>query len=646
MSGIGAKALRGLLYGVREILVGGRARPLRSRLNFVGGASVVDNPADDRTDVLVLGEGYEVVTKLSGATLAIHSVNLLSDNEDETPAFVLPNPATWAGQKIVAKRLGQTAASVTVTVAGGGLIDGGAEFVIVGTSVATEFWSSGTNVYVGPTTTYEPVPESESETPPPFSGRSYTFNPDNTAALTLVGAAIQAAADAGGGILSLTAPTTAKRPVRSNAPGDALNGRAIAKGSRAVATELSSASGSPTGDASCTVIAVVRLRDATTTTNDFDPIVMLGGGGANVGITRYGYDDGIDDGAVYLASGRGGNQFPYSTAWGGEPDGRDQRRIATTEWAIIGIRYNAATSRRELWINGEIHSSYLVADMTLTAAFGLWSIGGTTIDSDIAYAVFSSAVVPDSEMHGMHRWLAARFNLWLPARVTVLGDSLSQAQRPTPYALLAGGWVGQAQLEGRLSNAKMAIDYKNTAISGYKPADYTATNISLPGGGTITRLDLAAWRYNGMRRAGPRLGGNVAVVWLASNGPSTGETGANEWSKMRTILSTLRAAGFRTICATSIWRTDQNAEHVALDALIRIGSASWDLLLDLDQVVEFQSATASYTEDDGSGPAIDSVHLRRGVPDGQGIRTRSDGNGYGLIGWLFIEKIHEALELT
>lgn len=134
------------LLPVRRILIDGVEQEFRRDLNFVG-AQIEDDP---QALALRLKFGLRVAGFASGATLQADYLCLLEDNEDLTPSFVLPAPATWSGQRIVVKRLDQAAASVELSVAGGANIDGAATYTLVGTDVAAEFWSDGISVYVGP----------------------------------------------------------------------------------------------------------------------------------------------------------------------------------------------------------------------------------------------------------------------------------------------------------------------------------------------------------------------------------------------------------------------------------------------------------------------------------------------------------------
>ncbi len=149
MTGVSPAALKSLLYGIRDIWVGGVKQSLRPAINFTTGVSCTDNPARNRLDISVIGQGLEFVTKFSGATLDADKLNDLSDNESPTPSFVLPAPASWTGRRIVAKRLNQAASEVTLTAAGGALIDGAASYTLAGSSIAVEFYSDGTRVLVG-----------------------------------------------------------------------------------------------------------------------------------------------------------------------------------------------------------------------------------------------------------------------------------------------------------------------------------------------------------------------------------------------------------------------------------------------------------------------------------------------------------------
>jgi hypothetical protein len=131
---------------VRKILIDGVEQPYRRDINLVG-AQVEDDAENLAVKVKF---GVRVASFNSGDTLRADYLCLLDDNEDPTPSFVLPAPNTWQGQRILAKRLDQPAGSATITVEGGALIDGAASHVLVGSDVAAEFWSDGTQVLVGP----------------------------------------------------------------------------------------------------------------------------------------------------------------------------------------------------------------------------------------------------------------------------------------------------------------------------------------------------------------------------------------------------------------------------------------------------------------------------------------------------------------
>ena len=56
MSGVNPAALKSLLYGIRDVFVGGTRQPLRPAINLIG-VSCVDNAGQNRLDITVSGGG-------------------------------------------------------------------------------------------------------------------------------------------------------------------------------------------------------------------------------------------------------------------------------------------------------------------------------------------------------------------------------------------------------------------------------------------------------------------------------------------------------------------------------------------------------------------------------------------------------------
>ena len=95
------------------------------------------------------GQNAIFVSKNSGDTLTAMCVNVLSDNAVGSPVFVLPNATLWSGRKLWAKRVAQTALTVSISVSGGATIDGSSTYTMSGVTSFVEFISDGTSVYLG-----------------------------------------------------------------------------------------------------------------------------------------------------------------------------------------------------------------------------------------------------------------------------------------------------------------------------------------------------------------------------------------------------------------------------------------------------------------------------------------------------------------
>ena len=275
--------LDALLFGVRDVLVGGVGVPARTKLNFATGVSWADNPSQNRIDLTVTGKGLEFVTKFSGATLDADKLNDLNDNESPTPSFVLPAPASWTGRRIVAKRLNQAAAEVTLTAAGGALIDGAASYTLVGPDVCAEFFSDGTRILVGPTTG-QVTGQAVIDTLP---AAAFHLAPWDTTTLAPVSGAVQSATDRGGGSLVMTAANVASRPVLNLTGVDTLNGNpsvSFTYDQGSFSNGFRCLTGAPTGPVPQAMVCVSKYKS-------FDPSALqtlICAGAYDAGTTSWG----------------------------------------------------------------------------------------------------------------------------------------------------------------------------------------------------------------------------------------------------------------------------------------------------------------------------------------------------------------------
>lgn len=142
------------LLPVRRILVDNEALPFARELNL-DSSTLTATTSDGR--VSLSARDLSVVIVASGGTLTAHAVNLLDDDEEDEPVFVLPAPSTWSGKRLIAKRVAQPASSVVLSVSGGATIDGESSYEMHGSSTCAEFFSDGTNVYVGPSAYEAPI---------------------------------------------------------------------------------------------------------------------------------------------------------------------------------------------------------------------------------------------------------------------------------------------------------------------------------------------------------------------------------------------------------------------------------------------------------------------------------------------------------
>ncbi len=452
----------------------------------------------------------------------------------------------------------------------------------------------------------------QASTPPQLSGLFFDFDPNDLELLTMVGTAIDVAGDARGGPLSISAPSSGQRPVRSTSAADVLNGYAGAKFTRASSHRLRATTGGPTGDAPHFVIAVVRW-DSLANNGTYDEGTVGVGQGANFsGIAADGSNN------LWFA---GTAVQPLSTSYGSpENTGRNTINVDANVH-ILAVKYEPGTSEKTLYIDGErfkITSGH--ADQTLDGIFGIGDTLRVIPDCTVWRAFFCAAVPSEVQIREATAWLAERYGLWRPPVCVCIGDSLTYGQRPSPHASVGG--YPTALTNGNTINAGVC-SVVNCGISNYQ-ANNLLTEL----------LTSTLMRCNGARRAGPGLPGMCVVVWIGSNDLANWETAAAIYPEIQSICSQARALGFKVVVATIIWRYDyagaELTEWAALNAAIRAGEGvDFDVCADLYANTQFQSLTASYQE----GADSDSVHLCTGDAT----------KGYGLVAQIIGAAVNEAL---
>jgi hypothetical protein len=385
-----------------------------------------------------------VTTAVSGDTLQPDYLHILSDEEVSSPSFVLPAPSTWTGRRIVAKRLNQAAAEVTITVSGGALIDGSASYTLVGPDACAEFYSDGENVLVGPTTTY--VPEADwtpADEPDVYIWAEFS----NPARRTMTGNRLDVLANPAGVALTRSAGTPI---IDATKVRNGLNPMVMD-----ATTLLGFASGGPVGNAAHTIIILTDGSDATAFTG-FCRAGAIGGSGG-LGLTTSGRF------AAGLVAGEGVPQVasPEPLADGALRMLHCQHR-PNYGYLMVGI-----DGRAPIAASGSAWAHTKTLSLDGSFYFGAIESGRAPNTSPIWEAVAVNGTASAGFLARLAAYWQKKFSLpKLAPMLHVFGDSLAD---PTPVSPATTTWpaVMKTTLDAQLTvDGRTTTDMLNSALSG------------------------------------------------------------------------------------------------------------------------------------------------------------------------------------
>lgn len=541
-----------------KILVNGAERSDRAGINFGPGFSVADNEEEDRLDVTI--DPITFVTKFSGATLDAGKVNDLNDNEATSPAFVLPAPSTWSGRRLIAKRLNQAAAEVTLTASGGALIDGAASYTLIGPDVCAEFFSDGSRVLVGPTTggitdTDEPIDE--------IPGCSLHIAPWDPSLFTLVSGAVQAAADRGGGTNVATAVDVASRPLYNTTGPNTQNGHP----SISFTFNQGGFSGgfySPTGATAGAAPYALACCAKFTSIDPSAQQTLMNAGDYVLGATSWG---------AWIAA----------TAAGAELDGGGYGRGQTTTQDadllphVFFTTYDGATVR--FYVDGFLVSQGNPPTPTVPDASpaansvnmqgGLIGYYQNSAGSSLAACAhfdtqWAALHSPEARVRKYSRQCAKKLGLWKIGLIYGNGDSLVEGN-----TLVDGTKKWMSQIAALLPFAVQAVN----AGLGNRTIEQIAT---VSGIRTLTNDN-----FSGQRQFKAGSIGNIEFIWAATNDIFSGnKTTAQVLGWLDTVNAASRAKGFVPIFGTPLRRAGSTGPQETVRQEVRAGMIlrGWHLL--------------------------------------------------------------------
>ena len=405
-------------------------------------------------------------------------------------------------------------------------------------------------------------------------GLTFDLDPAIAAKLTLVTSNVQAVADAAGGALTLTAPSSGQRPAYDTT--HTANGRPCVALTNAANTKLFTTSGGITVNAAHHLAVVARL-----TGYEASYAGLAAWGQESAGTSHVGAFSNADWWA-------GGNTFVNPA--GGTPDTSALHLISkssdgtTTTLRVDGeiiatatVTYNLAAGLGVTgWIANTIQSAYLYRGLWLARALEL-----------------STSAQALADRRRLERYLATTYGLAIATRplVQCVGDSLTYGTGSSNRATLSY----PAQLATALGSS---VDVSNLGVFGRAlgPASTSSTMLNVEATQELARV-------SGCRPA------NVIVLFAASNDIREGRSAAACWADVQTYCAAARAAGSKVVLCTTITRGDDfsagvESVRVAFNALVRAGAASiCDALVDLDGDARLQnSANLTYFDPD-------TVHL-------------------------------------
>jgi hypothetical protein len=130
-----------LFFGVRRIFAAGSELPERPALNFVG-ATVTDNPGENRTDV-VLGPPAWIVTAVVTGSYAAKVGELVRVDATVPVTVTLPAASSSIGREILVKEVAGGTSDIAIEAQVGEFIDGADKLTISGAYAKVGLVSDG-----------------------------------------------------------------------------------------------------------------------------------------------------------------------------------------------------------------------------------------------------------------------------------------------------------------------------------------------------------------------------------------------------------------------------------------------------------------------------------------------------------------------
>lgn len=131
-----------LFFGVRRIFAAGVELPERPALNFVG-AVVTDNPAENRTDVVI--RGAWLVSPVVTSTYTARPGEIVRVNLQDPVTITLPSAVGNAGAEVLVKEVAGEEEALTIVATAGQTIDGAPSFRYGDPWVCVRLMSDGAN---------------------------------------------------------------------------------------------------------------------------------------------------------------------------------------------------------------------------------------------------------------------------------------------------------------------------------------------------------------------------------------------------------------------------------------------------------------------------------------------------------------------
>jgi|GEM_PF-3624613 len=131
-----------LFFGVRRVLAGGVELPERPALNFVG-ASITDNPAENRIDLALLGSSIRRLSPVVTADYTASPGELVRVDAQDPVTVTLPSAVGNAGAEVLVKEVAGHEELVAIAAPAGQQVDGQAAVQISGPYIGRRLVSDG-----------------------------------------------------------------------------------------------------------------------------------------------------------------------------------------------------------------------------------------------------------------------------------------------------------------------------------------------------------------------------------------------------------------------------------------------------------------------------------------------------------------------